>query len=354
MTALPSTSPSFSRRQFLLALGGLAAAAAWPTAAAVPTRQTLSAAYTAWKRAFVQSDGRVTDPGQDGISTSEGQGYGMLLALAAGDVAGFEGMWAWTQKQLAIRDDGLFAWRWTPGQGVTDKNNAADSDVLIAWALARASRRRPALADVARQLATIIRTKLLRDTPWGTVLLPAVEGFDTPQGQVVNLSYWVFPALPELARIDPSPQWEALRTSGLKLLSIARFGRWGLPPDWLLLRDPLSPDPMRPPRYGFDAVRIPLYLTWAGLTTPQLIAPFKAFWNSFRCEDFLPAWTNLADDSIDSFGASPGMKAIRDWVKTGRPPVINLSALSESGYYSATLAMLTQVAARQAPAVARW
>lgn len=321
----------------------LAAARSQPRAAPAPS------VYAAWKRAFVADDGRVIDSGQHDASTSESQGYGMILALAAGDLAGFDAMWSWTQRHLAVRDDALLAWRWIPGQGVPDKNDAADSDLLIAWALALASRKRPELAAPARAIAQAIRAKLLRDTPWGTVLLPAVQGFETPKGQVVNLSYWVFPALPELARIDPAPQWQALRDSGLKLLSIARFGRWGLPPDWLLLVNPLVPDPTRPQRYGYEAVRIPLYLAWAGLATPALLAPFRAFWGSFRCENYLPAWTNFSDDSIDSFGASPGMRDIRDWIESGRAPKVDVKTLAQAGYYSATLAALVQVVVAQAP-----
>jgi endoglucanase len=343
---------SVGRRQVLRAGSWVAAEALLPrsAAAAMPRGSTYSELYAAWKRAFVQGDGRVIDPGQKGITTSEGQGYGMLLALAASDLAGMDAMWEWTQRHLAVRDDALLAWRWIPGQGVTDKNDAADSDILIAWALARASSQRPQWASAARRIAQSIRDKLLRDTPWGTVLLPAVDGFDTPKGQVVNLSYWVFPAFADLAMIDPSAQWEALRASGLKLLSIARFGRWALPTDWLLLVNPLVPDPSRPQRYGYEAVRIPLYLSWAGLATRELLAPFRAFWGSFRCEGYLPAWTNFSDDSIDSFGANPGMRNIRDWVESGRAPQIDPSDFARAGYYSATLSMLVQLAARQAPA----
>lgn len=341
--AIPPSSPS--RRAALGALLALGAAQAVPAQAIGAT--SFDAAYVAWKRAFVHPDGRVIDPGQKGITTSEGQGYGMILALGAGDLVGFDALWDWTRKHLAVRDDALFAWRWIPGQGVADKNDAADSDLLIAWALARATPHRPALAEAARATAQAIRAKLLRQTPWGLLLLPAVEGFDTPKGQIVNLSYWVFPALPDVARIDPSPQWQQLRDSGLKLLSIARFGRWGLPPDWLLLVNPLAPDPTRPQRYGYEAVRIPLYLAWAGLASAELLAPFRAFWSSFRCEGYMPAWTNFADDSIDSFGADSGMRDIRDWTQSGRAPKLDLSTFTRAGYYSATLAVLVQLAARE-------
>ncbi len=344
---------SLTRRALLALLGSTLGAPYLKSADAAEASSSLQQVYSLWKRVFVRPEGRVVDTGQQQATTSESQGYGMILALAAGDTAGFDVMWNWTQKNLAVRDDALFAWRWLPDQGVTDKNNAADSDLLIAWALARASRTRPALAESARAIAQTIRAKLVRDTPWGTLLLPAVEGFATPAGQVINLSYWVFPALHELAEIDPSPQWEALRQSGLRLLTIARFGRWGLPPDWLLLVDPLVPDPSRPKRYGFEAVRIPLYLAWAGLATPELLAPFRAFWQHFRCERFLPAWTNFADDSVDSVGASPGMRAIRDWLLTGQAPAVNPDDFSSSDYYSATLTALVHLAAREAPPLPR-
>lgn len=337
----------WSRRRWLQSYAALAVLAALPVVGLAAT--PLDAVYAAWKRAFLRPEGRVVDPDRKDITTSEGQGYGMILALAAGDRTWFDAMWTWTRQNLAVRKDALLAWRWIPGQGVTDDNDAADGDLLVAWALARASQTRPELAAPARTLAQTLRDKLLRDTPWGTVLLPAVEGFDTPKGQVVNLSYWVFPALADLQRIDPSPQWQALRDSGLKLLSIARFGRWGLPPDWLLLVNPLEPDPSRSWRYGYEAVRIPLYLAWAGLASADLLAPFRAFWGSFRCQGYLPAWTNFADDSIDSFGANPGMRAVRDWIKTGRAPAVDLKTFVDAGYYSATLSALVQVAARQAP-----
>ena len=63
----------------------------------------------------------------------------------------------------------------------------------------------------------------------------------------------------------------------------------------------------------------------------------------------MPAWTNFADDSIDSFGADAGMRDIRDWIESGRAPQVGVKTLAQAGYYSATLAALVRVAAAQAP-----
>lgn len=316
-----------------------------------PVRAQSLKAWDEWKSAYLAADGRVVDTGQRGISHSEGQGFGLVLATAAGDQAAFERMWAWTQANLAKRPDGLFAWRWEPGRGITDMNTATDGDLFIAWGLARAAERfkQPELKGRAAAIAQAIRSQVVQDgTPWGTILKPGVEGFATAAGQVVNLSYWVFPAFEALNKLDPHPQWAALTTSGLRLVEVARFGRWNLPPDWLLLVNPLQPDPSRSPRYGYDAARIPLYLHWAGQATAARMQGFRAFWEHFRCDGFLPGWANVLDNSIDSFGADPGVAAIRTLLSTGKPPTQRLPLVAQS-YYSATLGLLVEVAAREAP-----
>lgn len=306
-----------------------------------------------WKAAYMQADGRVLDTAQKSISHSEGQGFAMVLATAANDRAAFDKLWTWTQNNIGVRNDNLFAWRWEPGRGVTDTNTAADGDIFIAWGLARAADtfKHPPYKDKAVQIARAIREKMVVDgTPWGTVLKPGVTGFDSPRGLVVNLSYWVFPAFDALNKIDPHPQWEALTKSGLRLTEIARFGRWQLPPDWMLLVNPLEPSPTHVPRHGYDAARIPLYLHWAGHVGKPAdqarLEPFFNFWTQFKCAAFLPAWTNVLDNSIDSYGAEPGVAAIRTLVSTGKPPTKN-PPMNAQSYYSATLGLLVEVAARE-------
>ncbi len=306
--------------------------------------------WSEWKAAYMQADGRVLDTAQQNISHSEGQGFAMVLATAANDRAAFDVLWTWTQNNLGTsRNDGLFAWRWEPGRAVTDANTATDGDLFIAWGLARAAEqfKHPPYREQAARIAKAIREKaVVEGTPWGTVLKPGASGFDTPRGLVVNMSYWVFPAFDELNKVDPSPQWAALTRSGLRLAEIAQFGRWKLPPDWLLLVNPLEPDPGRPPRHGYDATRIPLYLYWAKLAEPSKLVSFNQFWNHFKCDAFLPGWANVLDNSIDSYGADPGVVAIRTLLTTGKAPATK-PPIAGQGYYSATLGLLVDVAARE-------
>ena len=142
----------------LLALG-----LARPVAAATAPASPLDLAeWRAFSSRFVTAEGRVLDTGNDSVSHTEGQGYGMLLATAFDDPGLFARVWGWTRDHLAVRDDGLFAWKWDERAvdgPIPDRNSAADGDLLIAWALARGGRRwgETRHLDSARQLAAAIR-----------------------------------------------------------------------------------------------------------------------------------------------------------------------------------------------------
>jgi len=300
--------------------------------------------WTRFRSHFILPDGRLVDRGKEGISHSEGQGFALLLAVHYDDPATFASVWKWTRSHLQTRPDKLLSWSWAPATGVHDPNNATDGDLLVAWALGRAGKRwkDPRYLKEAQLIARDIREKLVRRNSHGLLLLPGMEGFEGPGRQVINLSYWVFPALQELATLDPAPEWQALRTTGIALLQRSRFGRWGLPADWVDLADAPVPAADFPVRFGYDAVRIPLYLIWAGLDTPRLLGPYRDYWNYFQGAGFLPAWTDLGDDSIDSYDASPGIHAIA--MLTLATPNLSRAGLPalnpDSGYYSSALLLL--------------
>ncbi|MGO9392718.1 glycosyl hydrolase family 8, partial [Rhodoblastus sp.] len=186
--------------------------------------------WTAYKARFVTEAGRVVDTANGGISHSESQGYGMLFAAAADDRVAFDRIWGWTRANLMARDDQLLAWRWEPNArpALADMNDAADGDILVAWALTEAAE---FWGDVsyriaARRIAVEVGRKLLllggKDGP---LLLPAVAGFakeDRPDGPVISLSYWVFPAFERLPIVAPEVDWSGLIQSGLTLIKTAR------------------------------------------------------------------------------------------------------------------------------------
>ena len=75
--------------------------------------------WVAYKERFVAENGRVIDDANGRISHSEGQGYGLLLALLANDRADFARIWTFTNTRLLLRDDGVLQLddpveRWVP------------------------------------------------------------------------------------------------------------------------------------------------------------------------------------------------------------------------------------------------
>jgi hypothetical protein len=93
-------------------------------------------------------------------------------------------------------------------------------------------------------------------------------------------------------------------------------------------------------------VRVPLYLLWARRETPALLRPYRDFWAYFEGARFLPSWTLLNDDSVDSRDAGAGIRAIASWV--ARYPDLRAAALppldASQGYYSAVLLLLAKMA----------
>jgi endo-1,4-beta-D-glucanase Y len=305
--------------------------------------------WSDYRHAYIRDDGRVVDVGQQGISHSEGQGYAMILAEAANDRATYDQVWSWTRVHLQVRDDALLAWKWDPETGsVVDANNATDADLLVAWALLRAARRWdvPAYRAEATRMARDIRSRLVVQATVGPVLLPGASGFIHDGVITINPSYWIFPALTELDRLEPDGPWGEIRASGLAVLDIAQFGAQGLPADWVAMSDPPTPSPLFPHRFGFEAIRIPLYASWDGLTKHPVLHPLAAFWGR---DAKPPAWVDLDDGSFASASLRPGAMAVRRLFLThgrdaqdGRRPEI-----SAGDYYDSTLLLLANVVANE-------
>jgi endoglucanase len=325
----------------------------------VDTTQTLvpgdyvSGAWLLYQDKYVNSDGRVIDTRANGISHSEGQGYGMLLAVNADDRRSFDRIWAWTKANLYVRGDGLASWRWDPASmpHVTDQNNATDGDILIAWALAQAAQKwqNGAYRDDARSIANAIAVNATADSAFGKILLPGVHGFskdDQPDGPVVNLSYWVFPAIRDLGVVSASFPAEELLKTGLKLMREARFGPAALPADWISLAS-AQPVPAQnyPAQFGHDAIRAPLYLAWYSRDYPDLLAGFAKSWRSSSQPSV--AVVELATATPISGMADPGYVAVADLVSCSlgnEKTADRAAAFQTTDYYPSTLHLLSLIA----------
>ena len=330
---------------------------ALPTAAASPPAHIYSEAvrreWQEFKRRFITSDGRVVDTGNHNVSHSEGQGWGLMGAQAADDHETFERVLAWTTQVLQRRPfDSLHAWRYQPAEPnpVRDLNNATDGDLFIAAALARAAVRwkRPDYAvqasRIARDILGLVRTAGAR-----TVLLPGAVGFDHADAFVVNPSYYGFALFPDLAALAPSPIWGELRQDGAALMLQARYGRWMLPPDWVRVdrrSGALSIAPGWPPRFSYDAIRVPLHVVWGKVPAGPVIESFCRLWQQSP-GGVPPAWIDLTNGESAPYAAPPGFGAVAALATRQ----LNLdetrllpSVSTASDYYGAGLILLSRIA----------
>jgi hypothetical protein len=114
----------------------------------------IDALYTHWKAKFL-SGGRVMMPEQtaDG-TTSESQGYGMILSVAMDDKATFQAIWNETKGKI-ISGKGVVNWSW----GKNDGTSATDGDEDIAYGLYLADKKGWGTKADADALASAIMSK---------------------------------------------------------------------------------------------------------------------------------------------------------------------------------------------------
>jgi endoglucanase len=303
--------------------------------------------WQAYKTRFVDASGRVIDDGNGSISHSEGQGYGLLLAGLAGQQADFDLIWSFTRTELMLRDDGLAVWQWKPDATphVTDVNNASDGDLLIAYALALGGDQwqRPDLTEAAAAIARALAARTVIERQGRKLLLPAVAGFDKddrPDGPVVNLSYWVFEAFPHLAKLVPEVDWQRLSDDGAALVAENGMGPRRLPPDWLSLEAKPRPAKGFPAEFGYNALRIPLYLMRAGNRDADLLGPFR---DGMTAADGSVELVELANGHVRQTLPDAGYRiipALISCVLDGEKLPAELRSFAPTLYYPSTLHLL--------------
>jgi len=288
------------------------------------------------------------------MSHSEGQGIGMLLAVAHDDHVTFQKIWNWTEKNLGIRDDGLFIWQWLPDQKnhTPDMGSASDGDIFIGWAMVRASEKwnDSSYLDIARNITKAIRTNLITVINNYTLLLPGPVWPRREGHTVINLSYWIFPAFEEFRKIDRSQQWEKLIQTGVNLITKTRFGSWDLPADWIAVKDDgtVSQVDGFPFVFGYESLRIPLFYLWGGYKQKELLRIYQAFWSATARGSELVAVVGLATDTIiqqENILAHQAVSQLVNCAINKQPaPFLGLALADYNDYYSSVIYLMAQLA----------
>jgi endo-1,4-beta-D-glucanase Y len=301
------------RLQIVLALAAVSVLAGTAVALATlgadshrasPAHAPARAAAARFLDRYVDGDGRVVRRDQGGDTVSEGQAYAMLLTAATGDRKRFATVWGWTRRNLQ-RDDGLLASRWTGG-AIADRDAASDADLDAARALLLAASRfdRPAYRRAALRIG---RGVLHHETATVGDRLVLVAGPWAVERSIVDPSYHSPRALAALARASGDRRWTRLMRSGREIATALQAHRSGLPPDWAVATPsgatPIgSPsDAGAQPRYGFDAVRLPVRMAESCAVADRREA--AAAWRGLRplTRGPLPAVLDLGGTPLQRF-----------------------------------------------------
>lgn len=249
---------------------------------------------------YVEPDGRVTRPDHGDDTVSEGQGYGLLIAVGVGDAEAFDRIWTWTSENLQ-RQDGLLAWRWDDG-AVVDEEPASDADLDTARALALAADRfdEPRYAEEATALGQAVLDLETAETDLGLVLTAGPWTVTSPWA--INPSYPTPVATALLDELQPDERWAEL-DAGSRAANLALVGDGTLPPDWAQVHDDGRVEPMPGAqgrgddvRYSYDATRTFVRFAESCTAADREVAAAPAA--ALEASDPLPAALDLGGGAL--------------------------------------------------------
>ena len=252
----------------------------------------LSALWSFYRQTYIR-DGRVISLDEQGITTSEGQGYAMLRAVWSNDRSTFESVWRWTQQHLQVRNDKLFAWKWNGKILSLDAATDADTDIALALLLAA---RRFDNAGYEREALAILYSI------WDLEILHLVSGSFVTAGNwalhedypTIHVAYLAPYAYEIFASVDSNHDWRrVIETSYALLHWLYDEQRVALPPEIIYLERERGRLLLKHPRSGatadfsYDAFplfwRVALDAQWFGRSESALRGKMLAFfWSEWQ------------------------------------------------------------------------
>lgn len=164
---------------------------------------------------------------------------------------------------------------------------------------------------------------------------------------MLNLSYYIYPAFSRLHIVAPEIDWAGLTDSGLDLLKATFSTPAGLPPEWVEVKGrQVTAAASFPATFGYNAIRIPLYMAWAGVGEREHYSPFHKLWSE-KLQGQMAVIDTHTGASVEMM-TETGYRliaALTACVLTGaKLPPDARSVIAGENYYPATLRALTLVA----------
>ncbi len=230
----------------------------------------LKASWESYKKDFIKQ-GRVIDPYQNDITTSEGQSYALLRAVWMNDKKTFDDVYGWTKLYLR-QPTGIYYWKWegsTDSGKVIDQGNAtdADQDIVLALLFAQKKWKDETYKDDAMEtLQAIWSNNIVRFN--NNYYVSAGNWGNMKAEIVINPSYLSPASYRIFAEVDRSRNWNALVESSYEVLQGCTAAKLDqntgiLPPEWCAFdkktrtfRQVKAAD-AKATEYGYNAFRVP-------------------------------------------------------------------------------------------------
>ncbi len=285
---------------------------------------------------------RILRPEEGGDTVSEAIAYGMLLALAHGDVVAFDKFWSYAQSYL--NRHGLMAWRIHANGMVIDSGSAADADQDMAYALIRAGQK---WFHESYLNAGISMVQAMRRWESHKGYLKPGDAW-APVPEVFNPSYTCLSYYPVFSRVSHDPWWDEWAETSFGILQSVQHSETGLWPDWVVLNGAL-PQGFQS-IFSYDALRVPwrLYVAASSGMACELNPLGKKISQFFLDHglNFLRSAYSLSGDPLSSqiSGALVAISALTRYAFTSDSRIPEfLSYLAEwtaESYYDAAIQAL--------------
>lgn len=316
--------------------------------------------WAEYKKRFIQSDGRIIDRVNGGITHSEAIGYALYFSYAFKDTETFEKVLDWYHNNMPLNRFGLTGWKWgksSEGEWkMLDNNSAADGDLWIAYSLLLMHERRAnaAYKDEAIKRLEAVKKQLLRTAAKQILLLPSEFGFEHNGQLRINPSYYLFQIFDTFSRYDNDPCWKNVINGGINMLESGRYSPLKLNPDWLVVDSTtgtFSPDEKQH-RFGYDAIRIPLNIIMSPLSKERkrrLLKPYSDYVTMMRIGGLALGSVDLKEGNISMYSYSFGHLALYRMIERFENPKSELFSeaiekrieLEKEDYYAYSLYLFT-------------
>lgn len=254
----------------------------------------LSALWSSYRYKYIVEGARVISPDEGYVTTSEGQGYALLRALWSSDRQTFARVWNWTRRNLQVRDDALFAWKWK-GR-VKDKNSATDADTDIALALLLGAQRfsEPEYERQAKRIIDDIWDKEILHLSSSKHYVVAGNWAPGEAFATVHVAYLAPYAYEIFGQFDRLHPWKRVIESSYEIFNWLYFDKkLKLPPELVYVNQKTGeleltrPGQSAPSRFSYDAFpiywRVAADARWHGRSQVKLrkkmLEFFEAEWD---------------------------------------------------------------------------